>query len=117
MREKLIELLDNVQYQGNATEVGINYIQNGDIADYLLEKGVVVLPIKIRDTVYTTYGGNLSKYEVKSLVINDFCWAKLFNEEYVAEYKLIKSCISFDLGRTVFLTKEEAEKALERSKQ
>lgn len=72
---------------------------------------------KVGDTLWTTYGGSLSNYEVKDIVINDFCWAKFFNEGYVAEHKFLMSCLSFDLGKTVFLTREEAEKALERSKQ
>lgn len=118
MRKRLIKLLlncyddANLQYY-DLTEITDKFMGGAEyLADYLLKNGVVVLPVKIGDIVYTTYGGNLSEYKVKSFIINDFCWAELVNKEYVEEYKLIKSCISFDFGKTVFLTKEEAEKHL-----
>lgn len=41
-REKLIELLDEVQYQGNSTEFGVNYVFNSTIADHLIANGVTV---------------------------------------------------------------------------
>ena len=41
-REKLVELLDEVQYQGNSTEVGVNYVFNGTIADHLIANGVTL---------------------------------------------------------------------------
>lgn len=113
MRERLIELIMNAHNASYGLPMG----KAEFMADFLLANCVVVLPVKIGDIVYTTYGGNLSEYKVKSFIINDFCWAELVNKEYVEEYKLITSCISFDFGKTVFLTKEEAEKALERSKQ
>lgn len=43
MREKLIELLNKVQYQGNAVHgYGDNYVQNSELADYLLANGVTL---------------------------------------------------------------------------
>ena len=45
-RERLIELLDDKQYHGNSTKSRVNYIQNSELADYLLEHGVIVLPLE-----------------------------------------------------------------------
>ena len=43
MREKLIELLSQVQYQGNAVHgYSDKYIQNGELADHLIANGVTV---------------------------------------------------------------------------
>ena len=43
MREKLIELLREVQYQGNAVHgYHDNYIQNSEIADHLIASGVTI---------------------------------------------------------------------------
>ena len=40
-REKLIELLSQVQYQGNAVHgYSDKYIQNGELADHLIANGV-----------------------------------------------------------------------------
>ena len=43
VREKLVELLREVQYQGNAVH-GFHdkYIQNGELADHLIANGVTV---------------------------------------------------------------------------
>lgn len=35
MRETVISLLDDVQYQGNSVRTSTNYIQNDEIADYM----------------------------------------------------------------------------------
>lgn len=53
IREKLVELLDEVQHQGNATrKMQANYVFNSEVADHLIANGVTVLPCKEGDTVY-----------------------------------------------------------------
>ena len=43
VREKLVELLREVQYQGNAVHgYEDKYIQNGELADHLIANGVTV---------------------------------------------------------------------------
>ena len=101
MRDRLIELLDKVQSNGNATKAGINYIQNSTLADYLIENGVILPPCKVGDTVYVIG----SKYR---------CGRE---EKWINTGKFRLGDID-RIGKTVFLTKEEAQKALEeRSKQ
>ena len=82
------------------------------LADYLLEHGVIVLPCKVGDTVFTTYHGSLSVYRVTEFILNDFLWAKLHNSDYSREYESILVCLDFSFNEFVFLTREEAEKAL-----
>lgn len=77
----------------------------------------VHLPCRVGDTVYTIYNASLSHYKVVEIIINDFVWAKLYNGEYSGEYKSELICLDFSFNEFVFLTREEAEKALERMKE
>lgn len=72
----------------------------------------VHLPCRVGDTVYTIYNASLSHYKVVEIIINDFVWAKLYNGEYSGEYKSKLICLDFSFNEFVFLTREEAEKAL-----
>lgn len=89
-----------------------------NIADYLLANGVVVMPCKYGDTLYDI-GEFIADYdspeiyEIKANFIT--VW------EYDGRVRFTIDGMDYmyeDFGKTVFLTKEEAEKALaERSKQ
>lgn len=103
MREKLIKLIreykDNNHGSGNILGT----------VDYLLENGVVVLPCKVGDTVYEiiedtvpTQHCYVEGYEVQDVSVNAVKYAGDWNQ--------------FDYPNLYF-TKEEAEKALERSRQ
>ena len=73
------------------------------LADHLLANGVIVLPCKIGDTVYQTDGVILYSSKVNRILVLDG----------LTIYQT--SAIDFDdraIGKTVFLTREEAEKAL-----
>lgn len=78
-------------------------------ADDLIENGVIVLPCKLGDMVYriSTKSCTKMKYIQKTKVSriaidNDGTWI-------FCECNPISKCV---FGKTVFLTKEEAEKAL-----
>ena len=109
-REKLIKLLENGFYEALSKFKG----EDNDkkvcdfLADFLLGNGVVVPPVKIGTKVYLTPVSGTEIYEhtidgyrsitnglapVEMLI--DVCWG---NTEHI--------------GKTVFLTREEAEKAL-----
>lgn len=117
-RERLIELL---QDWGNKENDGV---RAESIADYLLESGVIVSPVKIGDTLYVrpaswTYGAvfapqtSLIIAEVVSVVKTKrqtFIKLKALNKTFT-HYKYKRYLISA-IGITVFLTKEEAERAL-----
>lgn len=81
--------------------------------DYLIANGVILPPCKVGDTVYT-----YERRRIKKWVIT-FC-----GKNSRGEYKMIaaddgfKNMLEFwdyDIGETVFLTREEAENAIERS--
>ena len=108
MKERLIELLSKTIYP-----------KEGDdpaevVADYLLANGVIVPPCKVGDTVYFIYetydeeGINrcVLDCKVEQLGIDSkSTWFQL-------GVKLSGYFRNNTLDKTVFLTKEEAEKAL-----
>lgn len=107
MRERLIELLktaDNMRMMRQ----GIS-----ECADYLLDNGVIVPPCKVGDKVYFIIQDECAneKYIV-SQRINDVSTRGLF----VSTSTLEENCGDFEpyseIGKTVFLTKEEAKQAL-----
>lgn len=112
-RERLIELLlDGVtftdQYEQHAR------LQAEYVADKLLANGVIVPPCKAGDTVYHVYKGNTI---VNALVAD---WKKEAFGDWLfrAYFSVNGSSITLlfgdnNIGKTVFLTREEAEKALE----
>ena len=87
-RERLIELLK---------EADKKWFYFEDKANYLLENGVIVPPCKVGDNVYQLdSAGDIYKSEVTQVVYNT-------------------KGIAFDeraIGKFVFLTREEAEKAI-----
>ena len=77
------------------------------IADYLLENGVIVPPCKVGDMVWIAgeYRG------VYSATVRTF----FFSHSGIEMIRTTKCDIPFsDFGKVGFLTREEAEKALER---
>lgn len=104
-RETLIELLKETKCNNDCdgfTNAEIckeckAYEKHAKSADYLLENGVIVPLVKVGDTVYQTdTAGRIYASTVKNIIYDT-------------------SSITFDeraIGTTVFLTKEEAEKAL-----
>ena len=117
-KEKLIELIQNAVNgcARNWAEV---------IAEHLLANGVIVPPCKVGDTVYSycEVFGVILPYFVETLNIGYIDKNKVL-AQYEAnctndeESELIDS-IDFefeDFGKTVFLTREEAERAIEKVK-
>lgn len=88
MRERLVELLAK----------GMDYT---NLADYLLANGVIVPPCKVGDTVYTNINGTTlhNSFRINSMDLLGFS-----NGLY--------SWTWHQLGKSVFLSIEEAEKAL-----
>lgn len=103
MRDRLVELINNYPCMSTAEDCFIESISS-DFADYLRANGVVVLPCKVGDVVYQTDGVNI--YE------NEVCEISL-SKRAVIYYT--ENAVAFDetaLGKSIFLTKEEAERAL-----
>ena len=83
------------------------------IADYLIANGVILPPCKVGDKVYFDTYLHGDSVGVQS--------HKVINVKYVITTEPSKGGVGAEIpdyafGETVFLTREEAEKALERSK-
>ena len=113
MRDRLIELLfkANDIVKRNGFEFNANII-----ADYLLENGVIIPPCKVGDFVYAKFSGtNEIEYYVINKVSHNGSNYFGFDAHLENEDGYVVDILEFDLvdiGITVFLTKEEAEKAL-----
>lgn len=91
------------------------------VADPLLriqaDGRLVVLPCKVGDRLYEVTGRKtISVYEVRAIRVELFC---LFIEWDILEgfaWRSIAGINAGEIGKTVFLTREEAEKALEAMK-
>lgn len=123
MRDRLIELLMNtpklpITMGGRAN--GKTYQTASNIADHLLANGVVVPPVSVGDTVYVITSDSptrIEKTRVSQIKIK-------VKENSRISYRISAPCVyddwgeahwtfcEFDFGKTVFLTREEAEAKL-----
>ena len=116
-REKLVNLI-KVSLNEN---IGKSCWLAETIADYLLENGVIVPPCKVGDTVYFDAIGYHDSAEIDGIHIDaqgmHFTWVQYDVGVDITELWDEGEFDIEEIGKTVFLTKEEAEKALaERSK-
>lgn len=129
-RERLIELLNKKQDIGiacNESQMDSRYsdtieISNNELADYLIENNVIVPPVKVGDTVYIQYKKKIYPVDVYAIRYDTktnnkrICvegWLQIdewYQHSYSATFKWES------VGKTVFLTREEAEKALNEQK-
>ena len=110
-RDRLKELIQHVQYMGGLEE---------RLADYLLENGVIVPPCKVENIVYALWDVPTVQRQIiycSEIVEIRICKRNCRQTvvflvepiEYIGrrrEYRLE------DFGKTLFFTREEAEKAL-----
>ena len=103
-----------VKWENNRREV----LQK--LADYedLEEQGLLLkLPCKIGDTVYQLINSHIYEYKVIGICFDIFQNKWMYEVAYQIGLEWFKTMCDFDAfgkSKTVFLTKEEAEKALER---
>lgn len=129
-RDRLIELLNSVQCKVNCC-IAVNEscadLDNLDrcqiqaIADYLIANGVILRPCKVWDTVYSfDYDWQKAKdviapYQITNITITQNkkgVWTKKYRAMRILNGKTIDRQLNFsfdEIGKTVFLTKEEAE--------
>ena len=97
--------------------IGGGYDRLRELAEADKDGRLVVLPCKVGDTVYeVTSRKTISEYRVKAIRVELFC--TFIEWDIVAGFvdKSIFGVPVNELGKTVFLTREEAEKALEAMK-
>ena len=120
MRERLIKLIIN-----SVSGCARNWAET--IADYLLANGIIVPPCKVGDKVYAKkscfYLPHATRIKSDEIIT---CEVIAIKETKKGEFLLLKPLVeeTFNMrsandwfsflafGKTVFLTKEEAEKAL-----
>ena len=113
MRQRLIELIKQAKNQTKNANCDIE--RNMIFADYLISNGVIVPPVKIGQTVYTVsryYTGTWEMYECSIDSITKY-------EKHTFLAMSARGKFTFgeeisQIGKTVFLTREEAEKALKK---
>jgi hypothetical protein len=112
-RERLVALINEAECESLNYEMANKFYPFDDYksrsevrADYLLENGVVVLPCKVGDKVWTKYGYT---FEVEGIeILKDkkiFRCGNLGTDDYMAFFE-------DEIGKDVFFAKEEAEQAL-----
>ena len=105
MKKRLMELISEVQYLGGLEE---------KVADHLLANGVVVPPCKVGDSCYPLPRSRKPIVERKVSRIT-YSARNIIIGYYENDGQYRPPLRTRILGEDVFLTKEEAEKALERS--
>lgn len=100
MRDRLIELIHDSDYSLDSVR----------LADYLIANSVIVPPCKVGQIVWLVRDGKIEETTVEKIVLKDKgLYLKLLCNSFYET-----TCRS--IGKTVFLTRKEAENALERSK-
>lgn len=117
MRDRLIELIAEAH---DLEDVGIDFLDiDGYIADHLIANGAIVPPCKVGDTVYYVSDSPLN-LSVQANTIYEADVSRIITTRYgttlVIQIHNSYGCTEIpdvnDWGKTVFLTKEEAEQAL-----
>lgn len=123
MRDRLIELIDNafVDFIDFANQNPAEKTSTEFIADYLLDNGVIVLPVKVGDKFYKverwcTEGGYWDKPRYAYSSTCEDCCEKCDGVDEIIEYTFNSPqhilSLERQFGKYVFLTREDAEKAL-----
>lgn len=118
-RERLIEILklgscpSPYLCDENCKYANLERCYEERTADLLLEHGVVLLPCKVGDRLYEVTGRKtVSVYKVRAIRVELF---SLFIEWDIVEgfvWQSLSGINAVEIGKTVFLTREEAERAL-----
>lgn len=85
-----------------------------DLAEADKDGRLEVLPCKVGDTLYEVTGRKtISEYRVKAIRVELFCVFIEWEIEKGFVWQSLAGITPNEIGKTVFLTREEAEKALE----
>ena len=114
--ESLIDCLDRLEKDYLRIMDAVSGIETLDrleeICNAERDGRLVLLPCKVGDTVYEPFAGKVYEKTVDRIIINRFTTPQIWIETKLpfAASRLERWDIAF--GKTVFLTREEAEKAL-----
>lgn len=113
MRDRLIELLEDCGRSQMPMVAGLELWADA-IADYLLENGVIVPPCRVGDTVYVMEDEFTGFWECQiiSMQYDGVQWLEYMNCLWAHHHGGFWKWQECDIGKTVFLSREQAEKAL-----
>ena len=110
------ERLTNIIHNAQNKYLNLLKFESSILADHLIANGVIVPPCKVGDIVYAKYSGT---NEIEYYVVDEVIHLGSDNFEFKAHLEnedgYMVDNIDFGvpkIGLTVFLTREEAEKAL-----
>ena len=91
------------------------------LADYLIENGVFVPPVKVGQTIYVLWSGGrkgigIAEFEVRSINLDTPEDMEIVYRSKKLNATMCRYANASDIGKTIFLSREEAERALERKK-
>ena len=119
MRDRLIELLSKFERVCDESCTGIvescYKCTKRQLADHLLVNGVIVPPCKVGDTVYEIQPirKRVQAYEITTIKYNGhYWWFTWILKDRKGIYGNVDGFSSHQIGKTIFLTREEAERAL-----
>ena len=121
MRNRLIKLLKQADEYARGVCIDNDEAQEVS-ADHLLAKGVIVPPFKVGDVVYKVVADKRVKHPYECKVVGLWCSAdERYNSAHLARYvdgvcHTTFSVPWMEFGKTIFLSKEEAEEEMERRK-
>lgn len=106
MRDRLIELIYGFR-ECESPNDGRTWTEH--LADHLLAEGVIVPPCKVGDVLYLPLNGKILEYRVLSWCVREWgVHITTHSMQTAALHPIRADCI----GKTVFLTRAEAEAAL-----
>lgn len=121
-RERLVELLNEATFGVN-TQTLADHLKKETIervADYLMSNNVVVLPCKVGDNVFFLHYGEICEATVVNVEYNYYTnpqeWVTVEYRSEVICTNRYKTRIDLMFGKTVFLSREEAENVLKERK-
>ena len=103
-RKRLVELIDDFFKK----ESGIGFTEEflGELADKLLDNGIVVPPVKVGDKVWLISENGSYVYDTDVEIVfcdRDGCYIETIQNDVFTDE---------DFGKTVFTSREESEKML-----
>ena len=127
MRERLIELFRNVNYQNRENGMTANLATQfteyalEQIVDALISEGVIVTPCKVGTTLYFIYNNPYAdKPDLTPRIYKTDDWYFEIDKTGIVintgDIHSFNKKYDYYLGETVFLTKQEAEQALAKMK-
>ena len=108
------EIISTIEDYKDVSQQYANFVHEMQpLKEAKAEGRLMVLPCKVGDTVYEPFAGKVYEKTVDRIIINRFTTPQIWIETKLpfATPRLERWDIAF--GKTVFLTREEAEKALE----